>query len=64
MPTEDADFARTVTDPRLLGLYQYWVAKAGERPMPRRDDLDPVEMKTWLANLILASAAPDAASKR
>lgn len=50
---EDADFARTITDPRLLGLYQYWMAKAGDRKMPRRDDLDPIEMKTWLANLIL-----------
>jgi hypothetical protein len=50
---EDADFAKTISDPRLLGLYRYWAAKAGDRPIPRRDDLDPIEMKPWLANLIL-----------
>ena len=53
MPAPDADFARTITDPRLLALYQYWAEKAGARCMPRRDEMDPIEMKAWLANLIL-----------
>ena len=42
-----------VRDPRLRRLYAYWKAKAGARRMPARKDLDPLEMKEWLGNLIL-----------
>ena len=34
-------------------FYSYWDGKRGSRPMPARADLDPIEMKPWLAGLIL-----------
>jgi hypothetical protein len=42
-----------IGDAYLVGLYDYWRAKAGERAMPARADIDPVEMKPWLGNLVL-----------
>jgi hypothetical protein len=39
--------------PRLARLLDYWKAKAGDRPMPSRADIDPLEMKEWLGNLVL-----------
>lgn len=64
MPSEDADFTQTIADSRLLALYRYWRAKAGDRPMPRRDDLDPIEMKPWLANLVLVEFMGNAENYR
>jgi hypothetical protein len=42
-----------IRDPRLKALFAYWKAKAGGRRMPGRKDLDPLEMKEWLGNLML-----------
>ena len=53
MASQDGNFELTITDPRLLALYRYWRAKAGDRKMPRRDEIDPIEMKSWLSNLVL-----------
>jgi len=48
-PFSEAD----IRDARLKGLYAYWKGKAGARRMPARKDLDPIEMKEWLGNLML-----------
>lgn len=42
-----------ITDPRLRRLHDYWRAKAGDRRMPARKDIDPIDMKEWLGNLVL-----------
>ncbi len=42
-----------LTDSRLGALFAYWDSKRGGRPMPRRGDIDPVEMRQWLGNLLL-----------
>lgn len=42
-----------LTDSRLGALYAYWDGKRDGRPMPRRSDIDPVEMRQWLGNLLL-----------
>jgi len=34
-------------------LYAFWDAKRAGRAMPARRDIDPVEMKPWLARLML-----------
>ena len=31
MPTEEPEFVQSIADPRLLGLYRYWLRAAGER---------------------------------
>jgi len=38
---------------RTKGVYQYWDMKRGHRRMPARRDIDPVEMKPWLAAIQL-----------
>lgn len=37
----------------LAALHEYWDTKRAGRPMPSRQDIDPVEMKPWLGNLAL-----------
>jgi hypothetical protein len=46
-------------DPRLLSLYDYWAAKCGGRSMPTRADIDPLEMRSWLGNLVLIDVTAD-----
>ena len=48
-----------LTDARLGALYGYWDGKRAQRPMPMRADLDPVEMRAWLGNLVLIDATAD-----
>lgn len=48
-----------LTDPRLAALYAYWDGKRNGRGMPRRADLDPIEMRAWLGNLLLIDVTPD-----
>ncbi|HVT54201.1 MAG TPA: PAS domain-containing protein [Dongiaceae bacterium] len=40
-------------NPRLGRLYDYWLRKRGDRAMPSRADIDPLEMREWLGNLLL-----------
>ena len=40
-------------------LYQYWLVRRGERAMPARRDLDPVDIPTLLPHLVLAEAGDD-----
>ena len=40
-------------------LYEYWALKRGQRAMPARSDLDPIDMKALLPHLILIDVVPD-----
>lgn len=42
-----------IKHPKLRQLYDYWSAKRGEREMPARADLDPVDMTFVIGNVIL-----------
>jgi len=42
-----------ITHPKLRRLYEYWETKRGERAMPSRADLDPIEMTFVIGNIIL-----------
>lgn len=44
--------------PILRTLYDYWAGKRLGRAMPDRADIDPIEMKPWLGNLMLVELAP------
>ena len=48
-----------ITDPKLIALYDYWDGKRRDRPFPARADLDPLEMKPWLGNLLLIHRSAD-----
>lgn len=38
---------------RTQGFYRYWDSKRGQRRMPSRSDIDPVEMRIWLPGIQL-----------
>jgi hypothetical protein len=42
-----------IVHPHLQRLYQYWAEKRGERAMPSRADIDPLDMRFAIGNLIL-----------
>lgn len=42
---------------RTAALYQYWDGRRGARLMPRRADIDPIEMRDWLARMALIDVA-------
>jgi hypothetical protein len=39
--------------PKLVRLYEYWLAKCRQSRLPSRSDIDPLEMAEWLGNLML-----------
>lgn len=43
-----------INHPRLRRLYDYWDGKRGERPMPARADLDPVDIRFVIGDVVLA----------
>jgi hypothetical protein len=47
------DLASEIGDPRLRRLHAYWVARKGERRMPSRRDIDPVDFSYLLGNVML-----------
>jgi hypothetical protein len=62
MPTpQQIDAIRTaIVDPVLLRLYDYWQERRSGRPMPSRSDIDPVDLRFILGNIVLVDvlAAP------
>lgn len=42
-----------IPEPRLRSLYAYWHSKMHGDALPARTDIDPLEMKQWLGNLML-----------
>ncbi len=49
----------TIANVRLRRLYDYWDAKRGNRPMPARADIDPVELAWGLGDISLIDVLPD-----
>ena len=45
---------------RSAALFRYWDAKKCDRRLPRRADIDPAEMRPWLAGLMLVDVSDDA----
>jgi hypothetical protein len=43
----------------LRALYSYWAGKRHGRALPDRADIDPIEMKPWLGNLMLVERKDD-----
>jgi hypothetical protein len=44
----------------IRAMVEYWRRKAGGRRMPRRIDIDPVELKPFLPRITLVDVVPDA----
>lgn len=43
----------------LAQLYAYWQVKCGDRPMPSRADINPVEMQAFLSHTMLIDVITD-----
>lgn len=50
--------AESELDPRLKGLLRYWNDKRAGRPLPSRSDIDPLELKPVLGNIVLIDVVP------
>jgi hypothetical protein len=48
----------TKSSPATQILHDWWQSKRGDRPMPTRAELDPVELKAILADLVLIDVRP------
>jgi hypothetical protein len=53
------DIAANVRDPRLGRFYAYWLEKRGNRRMPARRDIDPLEFPYVLGHLIMVDVLED-----
>jgi hypothetical protein len=51
--------ATDIQDLKLRRLYDYWIGKRGERRMPSRRDIDPLEFPYVLGNLMLVDVLND-----
>ncbi len=48
----------TISHESVRLLYRYWHSKREGRLMPSRRDIDPIEMKAWLAHMVLVDVLP------
>ncbi|MDY0884947.1 PAS domain-containing protein [Dongia soli] len=46
--------------PSIVAITAYWREKAGQRSMPSRADIDPVDLKSHLPGISLVDVVPDA----
>jgi hypothetical protein len=53
MSSDDQGLELSIREPRLRSLYRYWLGKSAAGVLPSRADIDPLEMKEWLGNLML-----------
>jgi hypothetical protein len=58
----DNDIPFDIPEPRLRSLYSYWHGKMHGEDIPGRSDIDPLEMKQWLGNLMLIEFHGDISS--
>jgi hypothetical protein len=59
--TATLDAANTlspITDARLMAAFEYWVLQSIDGPLPRRRDIDPVDIPKLLPILMLVEVLP------
>jgi len=66
---DDSPYPRTTSidflqrcRPRTAAFYRYWDGKRRGRLMPARSDIEPLEMKAWLAGTALIDVTRDPAA--
>lgn len=60
----DAPDRDPLRHPKLRRLFDLWDRKRGGRAMPARQDIDTVELREWLGNLVLVEVVDAGASYR
>jgi hypothetical protein len=57
--TLDAQSAASpITDTRLSAVFDYWIGKSADRKIPRRRDIDPVDIPKLLPILMIVDVLP------
>ncbi|NJO33108.1 MAG: PAS domain-containing protein [Rhodospirillales bacterium] len=49
----------TITNPKIVRMYDYWSSKCAGRMMPSRSDIDALELRDCLGNLCLIEVTDD-----
>ncbi len=44
--------------PEILNVLHYWRSKCGTRRMPSRADIDPIELRHFIANMLIVEILP------
>ena len=57
--SETSSVSTFITSPDLLRLFDYWRSKRQGRPMPAKNDIDPVEIGWALSRIFLMDYAPE-----
>jgi hypothetical protein len=57
---EETEARVAASHPDIRSMVDYWRGKAGIRRMPRRTDIDPGDLKTFLPRITLVDVVPDA----
>ena len=57
---EETEARIAASHPDIRAMVEYWRSKAGARRMPRRTDIDPVDIKAFLPRITLVDVVPDA----
>ncbi len=52
------EFLRRCHD-SIRAVYDYWNAKRGDRTMPTRSDIDPLDLRPYLPALMIVDLVPD-----
>lgn len=55
----DADLAASIGEAKLRRLHAYWVERKGNRPMPARRDIDPLDFPYLLGSIMLIDVVRD-----
>lgn len=63
MPVSELD-RDSLQHPKLARLFDLWNRARGARAMPARGDIDTIELREWLGNLILVEAIDAGAAYR
>jgi len=58
MPLEDPDWLARSSD-SVQQLYRYWRSKCDGDRLPRRRDIDPIEIPRFLSQLTIVEVVPD-----
>jgi hypothetical protein len=58
--TPNASVVGQIQDPRLLQLYEYWLARKGTRRFPSRRDIDPLDIRFILGHVMLVDVVDKA----
>jgi hypothetical protein len=56
---EETEARIAASHPDIRAMVAYWRSKCGDRRMPRRTDIEPIDIKAFLPRITLVDVVPD-----